>query len=192
LQAISSQPPEAGEDVRLAEFAALRQEIAQRSSFQHGLMALNLTATGAIMGVVYGRSADRTLLLLLPILSPALGLLWFGTHIAILRIGAYIGRVLWIWTPSWELWLGNTEASEDRWWHRTWAPTVLLVFCGAPLAALSTVRPFGSGSLTQWLLWSSGLALTSFLVVTSVQIWRFPRCVDPKARVASPDQAPPP
>ncbi len=78
----------------LAEFSALRDEIANRSSAQHTLIGLNLTAIGGIGGFVLSEHADVRLLLLLPILSPALGLLFFDHAINIKKIGTYIGEEL--------------------------------------------------------------------------------------------------
>jgi hypothetical protein len=75
----------------LAEFSILRDEIANRSSAQHTLIALNLTAIGGIRGFVLSSHADVRLLLLLPMLSPALGLLFFE-HAK--KIGTHIDKVL--------------------------------------------------------------------------------------------------
>jgi hypothetical protein len=169
--------PTATEEVRLAEFKVLHQQIAQRSSFQHGLLVLNLTAVASVIGLVLGRNADRTLLLVLPVLSSALGLLWFGNHVAIIRMGTYIGTELWIWTPSWELWLTRAEAApkQDRWWNRTWWPTMQLLFCGPPIAALALGLPLDDHSLLTWALWSTGLILTAYLVIASSLLRRLPR-----------------
>jgi hypothetical protein len=76
--------------VALAEFTALRQEIGARSQAQHGIIALNFTAVGAIGGVILSNKADPLLLLLLPILSPALGMLFFDHASNIDQIGTYI------------------------------------------------------------------------------------------------------
>lgn len=170
-------PPRAATDeVRLAEFAALRNEIAQRSLFQHGLIVLNLTAIGAIVGLVFGRNADHSLLLLLPILSPALGLLWFGNHVAIIRIGSYIGAELWVWEPSWELWLTRVEPTHGGWWNHTWWPVIQLIFCGAPAVALSVTVPFERHSPAIWgAMWATGAALTAYLAVASSLLRRLPR-----------------
>jgi hypothetical protein len=167
----------ATDEVRLAEFDVLRREIAQRSSFQHGLMVLNLTAIGAVVGLVFGRNVDGTLLLVLPVLSSALGLLWFSNHVAITRIATYIGTELWIWTPSWELWLTDAKYSpkQARWSHRTLWPTVQLIFCGPPIAALAIGLPLHDSSCATWALWFAGLALTVYLATASSFLRRLPR-----------------
>jgi len=162
-------------EARLAEFAALRAEIAQRSSFQHGLMVLNLTASGAVFGLVFGHNADRTLLLTLAIVSPALGVLWFGNHLAIARLGSYIAAELWIWEPSWELWLRRVEPDHGGWWNHTWWPMVQLIFCGAPLAALGIALPIHDSSAAVWGLWCVGFVMTAYLAMASTFLRRRPR-----------------
>src|SRR3954451_15704021 len=77
------------EDAR-AEFAAYRQEILHRSSQQYTLLALDLTALTAIAGFVLSDNADRLLLLLLPIVSSSIGLLWYDPARNIDSLGTYI------------------------------------------------------------------------------------------------------
>jgi hypothetical protein len=76
--------------VTLAEFSVLRAEISKRSEAQNSLISLNITALGTVGGFVLSQRADLKLLLLLPILSPVLGILYLdhGTNIA--NIGRYI------------------------------------------------------------------------------------------------------
>jgi len=150
----------ASEEVRLAEFAALREEIKQRSSLQHALMVLNLTAVAAVAGLVLGRNADRSLLLVVPVVSPALGFLWFGHHLDIARIGKYIGRQLWVWEPSWEAWCRDAARLHKRWWDQTFWTSLILMFCGAPTIALIIGLPARTSSTATWLLWSGGVVLT--------------------------------
>jgi hypothetical protein len=178
MGADDSSPPRATVEVRLAEFHALRQEIAQRSSFQHGLIVLNLTALGAVMGLVFGQDVDETFLLVVPVISPALGILWFGNHVHIIRIGNYIGTMLWTWTPSWELWLTECEPNELRWWNRTWWPTVQLIFCGPPAVILATGPFLQVGSVTEWTLWSMGFVLTAYLAIASTLLSKIARPAD--------------
>lgn len=178
MGADDSSPPPATVEVRLAEFVALRQEIAQRSSFQHGLMVLNLTALGAVMGLVFGQNVDETFLLVVPVLSSALGILWFVNHVTIIRIGAYIGTKLWIWTPSWELWLTQCEPTELGWWNRTWWPTVQLTFCGPPAVILVTGPLLYVSSVTEWALWSMGVVLTAYLATASTLLRMLQRPAD--------------
>lgn len=91
---VSTDPSEAHDaavrELRLAEFSALRAEIAGRSSIQHQLLALNITALAAIGGFVLSDGASPLLLLMLPIVSCALGVLWHDHARNIENIGTYI------------------------------------------------------------------------------------------------------
>ena len=68
-------------ELHLAEFSALRAEIGARSGVQHQLMALNITALAAIGGFVISDKADPLLLLMLPLVSCALGVIWHDIRI---------------------------------------------------------------------------------------------------------------
>lgn len=156
--------PTAGVEVRLAEFASLRQETNQRSSFQHALMALNLTVVGTIFGLVLDSHAERELLLVIPVVSPTLGLLWLDHHHNIARIARYVRSELWIWTPSWETWIRRPSYEHRRWWHHIFWNAIRLLFWGAPLAILAAGVPVRHRSLGAWVIWAIGLVLTSLCV----------------------------
>lgn len=91
----------ADKEVRLAEFQALREEIQQRSSSQHSILALYAASFSAIIGLALERDSPE-LLYIAPVLTLSAGLLWADHHRSIQRIGRYIRDVLWIWTPNWE------------------------------------------------------------------------------------------
>lgn len=102
----------ASSDAKLAEFAALRAEIAQRSSTQQALIALNLTAVATVLGFALTKQSSRGLLLLVPVISPSLGLLWLDHHRNIRLIAEYIRDELWKDSdPSWETWRGARGSS---------------------------------------------------------------------------------
>jgi uncharacterized membrane protein len=109
---------------------------------------------------VLGRNADRGLILVMPLLSSALGLLWCGHHIDIARIATYIRLELWVWDPSWEHWA--SERPHRRHWTRSFWWAVVLAFCGIPLGALAIGLPLHRGSLAIWALWSAGVVVTVF------------------------------
>jgi hypothetical protein len=153
----------APQDVRLAEFAVLRQEIAQRTSLQHALMVLNLTAAATVAGLVLGRNADRSLILVVPFLSSALGLLWCGHHVDIARIGAYIRFELWDWVPSWEHWISQ-RPHAGRWATASWS-AIALPFCGIPAGALAIGLPLHRDSFAIWMLWAAGASTTIFTTI---------------------------
>ncbi|GGM67670.1 hypothetical protein GCM10011608_61110 [Micromonospora sonchi] len=58
----------------LAEAAAIRSTIERKANYNQNLVGLNLTAVAAVAGIVLSEKADVRLLLLLPVLSAALGL----------------------------------------------------------------------------------------------------------------------
>ncbi len=92
-------------DLMLAEFANLRQEQFNRTNSQQTLININLTAAVAVAGVVLSRIADQNLsaaqsdqslllILLLPALSFALGLQYYGQDMSIMLVGRYIDEHL--------------------------------------------------------------------------------------------------
>jgi hypothetical protein len=74
----------------LALFDACRAEILARSSSQAGLIALNITATGAVAGYYFSNHVNALILLIIPILSPMLGIMWTDHAINIGNIGRFI------------------------------------------------------------------------------------------------------
>ena len=75
-------------NLTVAEFNALRGEIKDRSTIAYTLMNINITATTAIAGFVLSSKADPILLLILPLLSPALGMLFVDHSYNIDNLGA--------------------------------------------------------------------------------------------------------
>ena len=164
-------------DVALAEFKALRDEIGSRSTSSHTLININVVASGVIGGLVVNNPGRVELLLLLPILSPVLGLLWLDHAHNIRNIGDYINttlRPLMARPPrrrerrvlSWE---EHVDLYERRALLR-FVPLgvpVLVLFAAIPLVSLArTVGDIGSG--WQWVLLGGGLLLTlSFLALWS-------------------------
>src|SRR5438876_12287564 len=90
--------------VALAEFAVLKQEINQRSRAQLVLFILNITAAGAIGSFALARELPSAPIddpgrsavwLILPLLSPVLGMMWLDHHRNIAQIGNYIRECIW-------------------------------------------------------------------------------------------------
>jgi hypothetical protein len=142
------------EDAR-AEFAAYRQEILHRSSQQYTLLALDLTALTAIAGFVLSDNADRLLLLLLPIVSSSIGLLWYDHARNIDSLGTYIRESMPVF-GGYELQIDELEVAELRRVPMTLALLVLLV--GAPISGLVVTLHDVDGAL--WALWACGLLVS--------------------------------
>lgn len=162
-------------DVALAEFKALRDEIGSRATSSHTLININAVASGVAAGLVVNNPGRVELLLVLPILSPVLGLLWLDHAHNIRNIGDYIDTTLRPTivgvlgeggerTLAWEQ---HVDAYERRALLRflPLGVPVLVLFAAVPIAALA--RTGGSlGSGWQWVLWIGGAMLTAgFLVL---------------------------
>jgi len=162
-------------EVALAEFKALRDEIGSRATSSHTLININAVASGVAGGLVVNNPNRVELLLLLPILSPVLGLLWLDHAHNIRNIGDYINATLrplitGAIGPGGEAALA-WEAHVDRYEQRAllrFVPLgvpVLVLFAAVPVASLAWTAGH-IGSTWWWLLWVGGALLTlSFLVL---------------------------
>lgn len=152
--------PEGGspEDAR-AEFAAYRQEILTRSGHQYTLLVLDLTALTAVAGFVLSDHADRLLLLLLPIVSSSIGLLWYDDARNIDSLGDYIRERLPTF-GGYERRIAELERDEWRRVPMTLALLVLLV--GTPVSGIVLTFHQLHGAL--WVLWACGVMLSAACV----------------------------
>ncbi len=83
--------PEHVVQLAIADFNDRRTEINNRTTVQHVLISLNVTAAGAITGVVLTRDdPNRALLLVLVPVCTALAMLWANHAATIRHIGWYI------------------------------------------------------------------------------------------------------
>jgi uncharacterized membrane protein YoaK (UPF0700 family) len=98
-------------EVRLAEYAALREEIQNRSGLQQTLVGLNVTVIAAVVGFVLSKHGSAPALLVLPPVLLTLGYLWLDHHRVIGELDRYIREECWTWTPRWQ------QASDRR---RAW------------------------------------------------------------------------
>lgn len=73
-----------------AEFTALKDEILERSRFQHQLVSLNLIATGTFLGVGLRPGVPASILLVWPFLTMFIAVAWEFNDFHIGRIGLYI------------------------------------------------------------------------------------------------------
>lgn len=136
----------------IADFNDRRSEINNRTTFQHVLISLNITAAGALGGFALGDGQPNySLLLLVPPICSALAMLWANHAYTIRQIGEYIKRSvrpfvadeeddLWRWELEHDIFLGEFGgASRPHLLTNKYARfgfPVFLVFIGPPLTAL--------------------------------------------------------
>jgi hypothetical protein len=124
----------------LAEFATLKNEIQYRSTAQLALFSLNVTAVGVIGSVALSRR-EAGVLLVLAVLSPALGMFYLDHDRHIRAQGTYIREVLWPiignGLPTWENQsMHRLQLSAVR---RFYLVPLVVVFGGPPVASLVLV-----------------------------------------------------
>jgi hypothetical protein len=78
----------------LAEFAGLRSEIATRVNLQFTLILGNLTVLGVVLGIGLSRPDNKSILLLLPIVTPCIGLLVIDQYRLLSILSQYIYTVV--------------------------------------------------------------------------------------------------
>jgi hypothetical protein len=83
-------------EVHLAEFSALRAEIANRTATQNTLATFTLAADGALGSFAFSSGQSRILVLLLLVpLNAATGFLWLDHAHSIYKAGNYIRLRIW-------------------------------------------------------------------------------------------------
>jgi hypothetical protein len=104
------------EDGPLAEFVALRQEIDRRSTMQHNLFALQLTASAVIFSFALSRHGWSGFLLIIPISTFMLSARYVDQMYDIQNAASYIRDELSEKVPGklgWEKWLDKQEQSQE-------------------------------------------------------------------------------
>ena len=160
---------EALRQMALAEFSALRNEIGSRSSAQHTLINLSITAIGAVVGFALAKEGSLVLLLLLPILSPSLGMLYLDHAINITNIGNYINDQLKpILSPI--RYEEVVRSYEQRRLLRVlpYGLPIFIIFAGVPIGSLIVTFRIMQ-ELRMWILWSIGL----ILVLVYLYFWMY-------------------
>ena len=165
-------------DAVIAEFSAIRAEIGYRSTTQHLLMNLNIIATGAVVGLAArGPDENVLLLLLVAIVSSALGILYADHARAISVLAGYVdekmrferdGRVRKLF--PWEEYSRCKE--KDRPFYLKFPIAIVLVFVIPPSVALTFLRQRGDyldKSLSE-VAWFLGLVLTVYMTLILVTV----------------------
>ena len=170
--------------VTLAEYSALRAEIVAHSNSQATLLGVALTAIGVVVGIVLSGKAGREVLLVIPILAPALGLAFVGQMRHLSLLGLYIRGALWpvlqaqvsdVTLPSWEaVWAAyNTPSSHRR--KRTYMafrlvaglPPGAVFFLSSVVALAYTTGP-AFERIEYGVVWVLGCCLSALFVLTAL------------------------
>jgi hypothetical protein len=107
-------------DGPLAEFVALRQEIDRRSTIQHNLFALQLSASAVIFSFALSQTGRSGFLLIIPVSTFMLTARYVDQMYGIQNVGWYIRHVLAPKIPGgleWEEWIhgeGDAGATPHR------------------------------------------------------------------------------
>lgn len=126
----------------IAEFAALRAEILQRSNLQWNIFALQLTASGVVFSFALSNSTHIAILLILPVISYALTGRYVSQAFGTDRIATYIREVLEVKMNGelhWETWQ-RIQPLQSR--ALGWLSPLFLVFPGVAVIALASVAPY--------------------------------------------------
>lgn len=98
-------------DVALAEFAALRTEIASSKTIQSTFIGVGLTVIGAIFAFALQKNGSRNVLSVVPPLTLVIDIIYQAESVQIGRYGTYIRENLWKYLEdeteyphSWEQW----------------------------------------------------------------------------------------
>lgn len=200
----------------LAEFAGLRGEIATRINLQATLILGNLTVLGVILGIALSHPGNKNvptsanILLLLPLVTPFIGMHAVDGYRSLDILGKYIHRVI---RPQLQIESHiEVESAEVFGWERwidahrftmLWleAPLQLVVwlgffleFLGAPIAVLIVAvqyhlhHPHMQVSTLQVLVWWMGAILTGLLILymlgSLLYSVRIPQLLKRQVRVA--------
>lgn len=170
--------------VLVAQYNALRSEVAYRTSAQHTLLGLSLTGFAAIGGFVITGRTGVVLLLIVPLLASTVGLLWLDHAIAIFDIADYVdqhvskevyeltGREMLAWQP-WPTRTMRHPVARALLWTGPVFMGYIVPCIASQLLTFTTVFDIGStsasrGAGTVWgiTLWVAGLALLIVLLST--------------------------
>jgi hypothetical protein len=157
----------------LAEFAGLRNENVARINLLATLILGNLTVLGVVLGIALNHSGNAIVLLLLPIVTPCIGMLVIDSFRNAGLVVRYIHTVIW---PQLQIKVNDTEIFRWEQWSikRTLTPlfaspflfVLALEFLGLPIAVLAYAiqHPHVQVSTLQYWLWWTGTLLTAILI----------------------------
>ena len=149
-------------ELRVAAFTALREEISRRSSAQLTLITLSLGAFTALATIATAIQPKRdAVLLFVPFVSGAAGMLWLDHHRRIGLIGRYIlGEIFGGWPGSFEEKARKTAENEHLTALLGFVLPTVIVFAGPSIAALLwTYRELPQPGQNP--IWWAGIVITS-------------------------------
>jgi hypothetical protein len=180
----------------LAIYNSLRDEIKTRSTAQAGLVALNVTAIGVLGGFYFGKpESPPEILLLIPMVSSVLGMLWIDHAINIANQGSFIQNVVMpelmqsIDLPSIPNYEVSIRGMEQRAGLRLFvlgAP-IFLIFAGIPLAAMLYAFYVAPSIKAAGFL---GPAIVSCMLL-AVFLWLWVQAIGRGSRIWTGEHAPP-
>jgi hypothetical protein len=132
----SRREPPAGFEGPLAEYTALRQEMANRAQLQQVMLTTQLTITGAVFGFALSGPDRVALLLVLPVSGYLLCARYIAQAYAIARISRYLREHLHHRIPGglgWDFWTLRQPRSYVRY---GWLAPLMLSFPGAAAVAV--------------------------------------------------------
>ncbi|RKN36572.1 hypothetical protein [Micromonospora musae] len=152
----------------LADAAAIRSTIERKANHNQNVIGLHLTVVAALAGFILVERADLRLLLLLPLLSTALGLNVVSQYRDIRIAGEYIEQVL---GPAIARYTGNARVFgwETFYWkrkhdgHFAQALAMGLIFPGVSTVALAITLP-AVRNPADVIAWSLGAGLLLLLL----------------------------
>ena len=172
----------------LAELLAGREEIKGRSAAQNNLIALNITATGTLLGLSLAMQNSAppaamshafmhplSFLLVLPIFSPLLGLLYLDHASTIRALGNHISALQRNCSVDCYETVARERARTVEYIFLFWVP-VSLAFIVIPIIILFFLHPpFTHDGLLSWLgvLWGAGGCLSALFIMFSVRVLFF-------------------
>jgi hypothetical protein len=141
----------------VAEFNAMRAEILFRATSQATLMQLNITAAGTVAFFALADGARAATMIIIPMLSPILGILWLDHDATILKLGRFIktelkpacNTVANFKLPDYERYAESADAlPAPRFAILNFTIAVFATFGFLPLAALVYVISTWKGKLS--------------------------------------------
>jgi hypothetical protein len=168
----------------LAEFGGLRGEISTRVNLLATMILVNLTVLGVVFGIALNKPENIWVLLILPIVTPLIGLLYLDQARVLSYFSSYIaGHIL----PKlelkdapvfrWEPWIVRLQSRPTL--ALPYVFSLFVQFLGPPIAVLLYANPdnpppesvessLNLADSLQQKLWWAGAVLTSIMALYAI------------------------